>query len=145
MAIGLAVGIVWIASAPDDLESPLGAWLALLPVWLAVTWLALRAFGSIVLVPIAEELAFRGYLSRVLISTRFESVGFGEFRPLAFIGSTVMFGIMHQRWLAACLAGAVYALLMYRTNRLSDPIAAHMSSNAAIVGWAVVAQKWSLL
>ena len=145
VAIGLAVGIVWIATAPDDLESPLGAWLALLPVWLAVTWLALRAFGSIVLVPIAEELAFRGYLSRVLISTRFESVGFGEFRPLAFIGSTVMFGIMHQRWLAACLAGAVYALLMYRTNRLSDPIAAHMSSNAAIVGWAVVAQKWSLL
>jgi membrane protease YdiL (CAAX protease family) len=52
---------------------------------------------------------------------------------------------MHQRWVAACLAGAVYALLMYRTKRLSDPIAAHASSNAAIMLWAVATQQWSLL
>ena len=125
--------------------SPLGPWLASLPAWLAAIWLGLRAFGSIALVPVAEELAFRGYLSRALISTRFESVGFGEFRWLAFIGSSVAFGLMHQRWVAACLAGAVYALLMYRTKKLSDPIAAHMASNAAIMGWAVAAQQWSLL
>ena len=64
---------------------------------------------------------------------------------LAFIGSSVAFGLMHQRWIAACLAGAVYALLMYRTKKLSDPIAAHMASNAVIMVWAVAAQQWSLL
>ena len=64
------MGAVWIATDPGNgLESPLGAWLASLPVWLAAIWLCLRAFGSIALVPVAEELAFRGYLSRVLIST----------------------------------------------------------------------------
>jgi exosortase E/protease (VPEID-CTERM system) len=146
VAIGLAVGIVWIATDPGKgLASPLGPWLASLPAWLGAIWLCLRAVGSIALVPVAEELAFRGYLSRVLISTRFESVGFGEFRALAFIGSSVAFGLMHQRWIAACLAGAVYALLMYRTKRLSDPIAAHVASNAAIMGWAVAMQQWSLL
>lgn len=146
VAIGLAVGVVWIATdAGKGLEAPLGSWLASLPAWLAAVWLSLRAFGSIALVAVAEELAFRGYLARVLISPRFESVGFGEFRPLAFIGSSVAFGLMHQRWVAACLAGAVYALLMCRTKRLSDPIAAHVASNAAIMGWAVASQQWSLL
>jgi exosortase E/protease (VPEID-CTERM system) len=146
VVLGLVVGTVWIATDPGkSLEVPLGVWLASLPAWLAAIWLGLRAFGSIVLVPVAEELAFRGYLSRALISIRFESVGIGEFRWLAFIGSSVAFGFMHQRWVAACLAGAVYALLMYRTKRLSDPIVAHMASNAAIAVWAIAAQQWSLL
>jgi exosortase E/protease (VPEID-CTERM system) len=146
VVIGLAVGLVWIATDPSKgLASPLGPWLQSLPAWLAAVWLSLRAFGSIALVPAAEELAFRGYLARALISIRFESIGFGEFRWLAFIGSSVAFGLMHQRWVAACLAGAVYALLMYRSKRLSDPIAAHVASNAAIMGWAIAAQQWSLL
>jgi exosortase E/protease (VPEID-CTERM system) len=146
VGIGLAVGVVWIATDPDKGQgAALGDWLASLPLWALVTWLGLRAFGSVVLVPIAEELAFRGYLSRLLISSRFESVGIGEYRPLAFIVSTVAFGAMHQRWLAAGIAGAIYALLMYRTKRLADPIAAHVASNAAIMVWAIVAQQWSLL
>jgi membrane protease YdiL (CAAX protease family) len=52
---------------------------------------------------------------------------------------------MHERLAAAALAGAIYALLLYRTNRLSDAIAAHMASNAVIVGWALLAREWSLL
>ncbi|MCC7250768.1 exosortase E/protease, VPEID-CTERM system [Hyphomicrobium sp.] len=146
VVVGLAVGVVWIATDPaSDVASPLGPWLAALPLWAALLWLTLRAIGSIALVPVAEELAFRGYLARVLVSPKFEQVGFGEFRLLAFVVSSVAFGLMHQRWLAACLAGAVYALLMYRSKRLSDPIAAHAASNAAIMGWAVATEQWSLL
>jgi len=146
VAIGLAVGAIWIATDPGrGLETPLGTWLASLPVWIAALWLGLRAFGSIALVPVAEELAFRGYLSRALISIRFETVAIGQFRLIAFIGSSVAFGLMHQRWIAGCLAGAIYALLMYRTKRLSDPIAAHAASNAVIMVGAVAAHQWSLL
>jgi CAAX prenyl protease-like protein len=146
VAIGVAVGVVWIATDPNKgTESTLGPWLLSLPVWLAAVWLAMRAFGSIALVPVAEELAFRGYLSRALISTKFESIPIGAYRPLAFIVSSLAFGFIHQRWLAAVLAGAIYALLMYRTKKLSDPIAAHAASNAAIMVWAVAAEQWSLL
>ena len=112
---------------------------------MASIWLLLRAIGSIALVPIAEELAFRGFLARALVSMRFESVGFGDFRPLAFVLSSLAFGLMHQRWLAALLAGAVYALLMYRSKQLSDPIVAHASSNAVVFACAVAAEQWSLL
>jgi membrane protease YdiL (CAAX protease family) len=52
---------------------------------------------------------------------------------------------MHQRWVAGALAGAIYALLVYRSNRLSDAIGAHMASNAVIVAWAILAREWTLL
>lgn len=144
VTIGLAVGVAWIATDPGG-GTPIAAWIAALPAGAAAAWLVLRAFGSVVLVPIAEELAFRGFLARWLISTRFESVSFGRFSVLAFVGSSLAFGLMHQRWLAATLAGAIYALLMYRTKRLSDPIAAHAVTNLAIMIWAVAAGQWSLL
>jgi exosortase E/protease (VPEID-CTERM system) len=146
VAVGLAVGALWIVSDPGRGEQVLlGDWIAVQPVELAVAWLTLRALGTVVFVPIAEELAFRGFLARWLISARFESVDFGQFRPLAFIVSSMAFGVMHERWLAAFLAGAVFALLMYRTRRLSDAVVAHAVANLAIFVWAVADQQWSLL
>ena len=146
VAAGLAVGVAWIITDPQRGETvALGMWLSALPPALAAVWLILRALGSIVLVPLAEEMAFRGYLHRAVIARRFETVSFGQFSWLAFVVSTVAFGLVHQRWLAAMAAGAVYALLMYRSGRLSDPIAAHMASNAIIMLWAVAAGQWSLL
>jgi CAAX prenyl protease-like protein len=97
------------------------------------------------MVPIAEELAFRGYLYRVIISTRFEEVDFRTFSWVALIVSSVLFGFMHDRWLSAAFAGAVYALLMCRSGQISDAIAAHMVTNAVVFGWAVALHQWSLL
>jgi len=146
VAVGFVVGVLWIATDPKlDAETPLGPWLVSLPASLAVLWFALRAFGSVVLVPIAEELAFRGYLYRALSFLRFDALAPVQFRWFALIVSSLAFGILHDRWLAGALAGAFYALVMYRTNRLSDPIAAHMASNAAIFAWAVATEQWTLL
>ena len=146
LIVGIAVGVVWIATDPlRGQPTALAVWLYALPPAAAAAWVVLRAFGSIILVPMAEELAFRGYLHRALIARRVETVAQGQFTWLAFTVSTVLFGLIHQRWLAAMLAGAAYAILMYRTGRLADPIAAHMASNAAIVFWAVAAGQWSLL
>lgn len=143
---GFIIGVLWIATDPiSDAEATLGLWLASVPAWLAIVWLTLRAFGSIVLVPIAEELAFRGYLYRVLSTWHFEAVGPVQFGWFALIGSSLAFGVLHERWLAGALAGVVYALLMCRTKRLSDPIAAHMASNFAIVAWSVSTEQWALL
>lgn len=146
LAAGAVVGIVWIVTAPAPADgSEVGAWIATQSLWLAAFWLVVRAIGSIIMVPIAEELAFRGLLHRWLISRDFETVDFATFSWLAFIVSSLLFGFMHQRWIAGALAGAVFALVMYRSDRLSDPIAAHMTANAVIIAWAIAAQNWSLL
>jgi membrane protease YdiL (CAAX protease family) len=44
------------------------------------TWITLRVLGAVVTVPLAEELAFRGFLMRRMVSRDFESVPFGAFR-----------------------------------------------------------------
>ncbi len=146
LAAGAAVGVLWIVTAPADADGgEVGAWIAGQSVWLAALWLTIRAIGSIVMVPIAEELAFRGLLHRWLISRNFETVDYATFSWLAFVVSSLLFGFMHQRWIAGALAGAVFALLMYRSGRLAEPIAAHMTANAVIIAWAIAAQNWALL
>lgn len=143
---GLAVGIAWIATDPDPSSgAELGKWILALPMWATLLWLALRAAGTIIFVPIAEEMAFRGFLYRTIAAQRIAGVTPLIMTAVAFIVTSLLFGAIHQRWLAGMLAGAVYALVMYRTNRMSDPIAAHMASNAVIIAWAIAVGQWSLI
>ena len=143
---GAMVGVLWVISAPvGEQGSGVGAWIAAQPIWAAGVWLSLRAIGSVVMVPIAEELAFRGLLHRWLISRRFETVAFAQFSWLAFVVSSLLFGFMHQRWIAGALAGAIFALVMYRSGRLSDAIAAHMAANAVVLHWAIAVRNWALI
>ena len=150
---GLAIGVAWIATDPVQLAGPaaagtgqgLGVWIASQPVWLAGLWLTFRAAGAVLVVPVVEELAFRGLLYRWIIARRFEAVPLARFSWIALLASSLLFGLMHQRWLAGALAGAVFAVLMVRSGRLSDAIVAHMAANALIVGWAIAARQWSLL
>lgn len=145
LVCGVVVGTLWIATAPAGQGSVVGVWIVAQPVWLAAVWLTLRATGSIVMVPIAEELAFRGLLYRWLISRQWQTIDFARFSLLAFVISSLLFGLMHQRWIEGALAGAAFALVMLRSGRLTDAIGAHIAANAIIVVWAVAAQQWSLL
>lgn len=146
LVIGVVVGVLWVVTAPaGNGTGGVAAWITAQPFWLAALWLIIRGLGTVATVPIAEELAFRGLLYRWLISRRFETVNFAQFSWVAFVASSVLFGLTHQRWLGATLAGAAFALVMYRTGRLSDPIAAHMTANALIFLWVLVNQDWSLL
>lgn len=143
-AVGLLVGALWIATEPAG-ESTLGAWLSQQAPGAGLAWLALRIFGFALIVPIAEELLFRGYLHRALIARRFETVSPGAFTWIAFLVTSLLFGAMHGRWLAGALAGAAFALTLYRAKTLSAPIAAHMAANGLIAGWAVAMRDWALL
>ncbi|MCK5746570.1 MAG: exosortase E/protease, VPEID-CTERM system, partial [Oricola sp.] len=144
--LGLAVGAVWIATDPGrGAESPLGDWIAGLPPAALGLWLALRLIGTILLVPLAEEFAFRGYLHRKLIAEKFETVAEGAFAWKAFLITTVLFALLHERWLAGAFAGAVFALALYRSGKLAGAVAAHVAANALIALWAIVFRQWSLL
>ena len=143
---GLGIGVVWVATSPGLPDAGLSdARIDRNLGLLTLLWLVLRGVGTIVMVPIAEELAFRGFLHRWLISRRFEAVPFRQISLMALLVSSALFGVLHDRWLAGALSGAVFAVLMNRSGRLSDPVAAHMTANAVIFVWAVVAWKPWLL
>lgn len=146
VAMGIAVGAFWIVThqaSPAGYE--LGRWLEAQPPLAAAAWLVLRIVGFALIVPLAEELAFRGYLHRALSGRHFEKVTPCAFSWLAFIGTSLLFGALHQRWLSGAVAGAVFAITLYRSKTLAGPIAAHVVANAVIAFYAVAAEDWDFL
>jgi exosortase E/protease (VPEID-CTERM system) len=146
VAVGLLVGAAWVATAPvGGGDESLALWLTETGPVYAALWLAVRGLGAIVLVPVAEELAFRGYLYRRLQAHNFHEVSPATLSWLALALSSTLFGALHDRWLAGALAGAVFALVMLRRGRLGEAVTAHATANALIFVWALAARHWSLL
>jgi CAAX prenyl protease-like protein len=107
-------------------------------------WIILRIAGAVVLVPIAEELAFRGYLLRKLVSADFEKVAFGHFTWLSFLGSSILFGVLHAQWKAGVLAGMMFAIASYRRGLISDAVVAHATANGLLAAYVLTTGHWSL-
>ena len=58
-------------------------------------WLAARVLAGVVTVPIAEELAFRGYLARRIMDREFDLVSFTRLSAIAIAASSLVFGLLH--------------------------------------------------
>jgi CAAX prenyl protease-like protein len=127
--VGLLVGALWIATEPAVGAGALGPWLAAQTPGEAAAWLALRVFGFALIAPLAEELVFRGYLHRALVKKRFEEAAPAAFSWAAFIVTSPLFGAMHGRWLAGALAGAAFAITLYRPKSLTGPVTAHIAAS----------------
>ncbi len=146
LAIGTAVFALWLLLEPaaDGSKSALGMALAAMPPGEKTLWLAFRVIGSVLVVPLVEELAFRGYLLRRLAGREGDDLNPGRFTWLPFLVSSVAFGLLHSRWLAGTLAGMAYALAYYHRGRLTDAVTAHMASNGLIALYVLAFGAWSL-
>ena len=144
---GAAVFLIWLAPTlwtHHQQASPLGAALAALPPTSRWVWIAFRIAAAVLTVPIAEELAFRGYLARRLVDREFDTVPFSAVTVLSMALSSVVFGLMHgQQWIVGILAGLAYAGLMKWRGRLSGAIAAHAITNLMLAIWVLSRGDWS--
>ncbi len=131
---GVVVGVLWVlptlGSAGPVTAAPYATWV----------WIALRLSGTILFVPIIEELFFRGYILR-----RLDEVGGLSMRLLALAVSSGLFALMHEAWALATLAGLVFGLLMLWRGRLADAVLAHVAANATVAIWAVYSGNWSAI
>jgi exosortase E/protease (VPEID-CTERM system) len=145
---GVGVFVAWIGMdlwSQTGAGGPLGAELQSLSPAARLGWITVRAAAAISTVPIAEELAFRGYLARRLVALDFESVSFRALMPTSIVVSSVLFGLLHgSHWLAGTLAGAVYALVARRGNRFGEAVAAHATTNALLAAWVIARGDWGL-
>jgi exosortase E/protease (VPEID-CTERM system) len=147
-AIGVAVFAMWMLLEPfsgvdGDASKQQAQALSSITPMTAALWLAFRAVGSILTVPIAEELAFRGYLTRRFIADNFEQVPLGAFTWYSLILSSILFGLLHGRWLAGSLAGALFAAALFRRGRMLDAIIAHSTANAFVTVYVLYTQNWA--
>jgi exosortase E/protease (VPEID-CTERM system) len=137
--VGLLLAGVWVAA-----ELVRGRGIAAVAASDSMAALATRIVTAIVIAPIAEELAFRGFLARRLSTRAFDELAPWRISIAAVVVSSVAFGLLHQRPVVGTLAGASYALLFRRCGRLADSVVAHAVTNAALVVVASLTGAWDL-
>lgn len=133
VAVGGVVFVFWISlvrfglaggESSEALTIPSG-----LASWMHPLWVAVWIIGYCIMTPLAEELAFRGYLVRRLIDVDFRAVSPHRFTLLSFLVSSIGFGLLHGEWVAGILAGMAYAGMVYRSGHLRDAVIAHSVTN----------------
>lgn len=99
--------------------------------------LTLRLARSIVVVPIVEELFWRGFLMRFVVDPDFTKVPVGAYTRWSFWIVTLGFVLEHNPpdWPAAALTGMLFNLVAYRTGSVGSCILAHAVTNAALSGY----------
>ena len=153
VAVGVAVFMIWVA--PDVLfgyrhfwlfENALtGAAATTLPPSLKsnIGFMVLRTVSSAMLVPILEELFWRGWMMRWLIDNDFLSVPLGKYVPSAFWIVAVLFASEHgPYWEVGLAAGIAYNWWIIRTRNLADCILCHGVTNAVLAGYVLLTGQW---
>lgn len=161
VAVGLAAGllgtVLWVILKAPFYESGGEAWST------TAFWLRVAASGT--LVPVFEELLFRGYVlglvvqwdrarragSRVPFAVAFEresvnELGPGAWTPWAVVISTILFASGHQtgEWPAALAYGLLMAALWIGRRDLLSCVVAHATTNVALGLWVRQTGNWTL-
>ena len=149
VAIGMVVFLIWIAldrfwnssafwqAEPHPLQTAAPA--------IRIGWISLRFVTAVALVPLAEELAFRGYLMRRLVREDFEAVSPRESGLFAVATSSLVFGALHgPRWFAGFLAGLLYATVYRSRGNLASAIVAHGVTNLLLAVYVLTTGSWGL-
>jgi exosortase E/protease (VPEID-CTERM system) len=150
VAIGTIAFAAWMLLTPGP-KSPAAAGLDVARLdphqlgqpWSAV-WLLFRVAGSTVTVPIAEELFFRGFVTRRCIAEDTDTVPLGTFSWFSFLASAVSFGVLHgNAWLAGIVVGMLFGVALYVRRSLFDAVVAHATTNALLSSYVITTGSWS--
>jgi CAAX prenyl protease-like protein len=149
--LGVVVFLVWIG--PDVLipgyrnsflfsnsfvGHPQGSTMAADKV--SLLFLIFRVLGSVITVPIIEELFWRGWMMRWIGHNHFINVPVGTYHPEAFWIVAVLFASEHgSYWDVGLATGIIYNWWAIRTKNLTDCVIAHAVTNAClaiyVIGW----------
>jgi hypothetical protein len=153
--LGLAVCVMWVA--PDQLVPGWrDHWLFTNSVTGKVTTsippeefanllvVVLRVVRAALLVPILEELFWRGWLPRWLINNAFDQVPMGTFNAIGFVGTAVLFASEHGPfWEVGLACGLIYNWYLWKTKSLGDLVLVHGVTNLALSGFVLVTKQYA--
>ncbi len=143
---GLVVLFLWVAGEsllPKVGESTLFSATALGESTAAVTiFISFRLLGSSFVVPVIEELFWRSFLMRYLISKDFRSLPVGSFSWFSFVVTAILFGSEHHRIVAGVLAGLLYGGLLLLQKNLRGVVIAHTITNLGLGIYILITGSW---
>jgi CAAX prenyl protease-like protein len=153
ISLGVGVFLVWVA---PDLLIP--GWrehalfqngitgritTSIPPAELTPLMLTLRTARAALIVPVLEELFWRGWLPRWIQDSKVDRVPLGHYTPLAFWATALLFATEHGPfWEVGLLAGLIYNWWMRRTRSLGDLMLAHGVTNLVLSLYVVATGRW---
>jgi len=115
--------------APADLANPL-----------VVT---LRIIRATLLVPVLEELFWRGWLPRWIVNPDWQKVELGRYTTMAFVASALLFAAEHgPYWEVGLACGLIYNWWFWKTKSLGDIVLVHAVTNGALSAFVFVTGKY---
>lgn len=148
--LGLGAIVLWIALDPwmprtgeRDNTFPFAAafQIGTIPGILSIVF---RIFGAVLIVPIVEELFWRGFLMRTIIKPEFEEVPLGTFQPLSFYITTIAFTMVHVEWGSAILFALIAGWWFLKTKSLLAVITLHAAANLGLAAYVLLTRSWFL-
>jgi CAAX prenyl protease-like protein len=154
--IGAIVFLFWIILVPID-EVKNQNFLNQInnaPLGITIFWLICRIIGASIIVPIAEELAFRGLFLPNMLTWLYDfltRIPFKTSPKIALVVSTlvsltlssILFGILHTDLLAGSIAGLGFGIAFLYRRKLVDAIVAHAFTNGLLVIDVVYFGNWA--
>ncbi len=113
---------------------------------LAWTFLAMRAFGLVAIVPLAEELFLRGFLMRYAMEERFWTVPFGTL-TFTSAAACILYAVGSHPAEAVAAVGwfAIVSGVAAATRKPIDCILCHAATNLALGAYVLATDSWWLL
>ena len=118
----------------EEIASPLFTWIFIL----------VRSLGLVLLVPVVEEIFWRGFLLRWVISADWQDQPIGVFTLRSFVWVVLLFTLAHPEWFAAAAYCILINLLLYWKKDLWLCIVAHATTNLTMVAYILMTDSWEL-
>ena len=119
---------------PFELPNPLAAW----------AFIIVRLVGLSLVVPLVEELFWRGFLLRWFIAQDWEDIPLGTYETRSFLLVTLCFTLAHPEWLAAATYCVLLNGLLYWKRDLWSCTVAHAVSNFVLGIYVLATGAWHL-
>lgn len=160
VVVGLLGAALWLGLSEARLEEHIAAYL---PAWLrpsprvgfnpfenisqplaAWSFIVVRLIGLVLLTPVAEELFWRGFLLRWIISADWQDVPLGQYQARSYWLVTLLFTLAHPEWLAAACYCMLLNGLLYWKRDLFSCMVAHGVSNLVLGIYILSTGAWWL-
>lgn len=154
IAVALGIFLIWIApdalitgyrSLPFFSNALVGHVHSSLPsAALRSPWVLFwRTARAVLIVPVVEELFWRGWLMRWLIDRDFSRIPLGAYAVGAFWITALLFASEHgPYWDVGLIAGLAYNALLIRTKSLADCMLAHAITNGLLSWYVIATAQW---
>ena len=106
-------------------------------------FILVRCLGCVAIVPVLEELFWRGWLMRWMMAKDFRKIPLGAYMPQAFWLTALLFACEHgPYWEVGLAAGIAYNWWMIRTKNLADCMIAHAVTNGLLSAYVLTTGSW---